>query len=302
MALSQKSLDHYAFCIQRWEKQIGVSGEAFIRTCLQQPAAVLKQLEQSGYQLSSQISMISALLWHLRAMTDEFHLYPFIKHRDYLQSLLALEVHERNGELSEKEKANYLDWKDIVRVYEKQIGRAEAMKKDMGGAWQDFVIVALYVLQPPIRADYGRMRVFLEAGDVPADFRDNYFVLYPDAKFVLWRYKNAGRGGVATVAEEHDVNGELLDVLTDWLSVNTTEWLLISRKGSGWGAMSENALSSRVRAIFRKWTGRTASINTLRHAFVSFVRAAGAGSEEKRDVAKKMMHHPLTSETYVRVR
>ncbi len=287
--------------------------------CLAQPAAVLHELETMDYQLSSKISMISALLWHLRPETDEFHLYPFIKHRDYLQSLLALQVHERKGGLSEKETANYLEWDAVQRVYgdmTKRVMRRIAVATGGVGAGagrgavaapsigelQDFVIVALYVLQPPIRADYGNMRVFLEAADVPTDFRDNYFVMYPDAKFVLWRYKNAGRGGLAAVADEHLVEGELLDVLTDWLSVNTTAWLLISKNGKGgWGPMSENALSSRVRAVFSKWTGRPASINTLRHAYVSFVREVGAGAEEKRDVARRMMHHPLTSETYVRV-
>jgi hypothetical protein len=295
--LSAKSIEHYTFCLQLWQKRIGLSGEAFVERCIKGADDVLAVLEQTDYQLSSKISMISALLWHLRPHTDEFQLYPFIKHRDYLQTLLALEVHKRKGGLSEKEQTNYMEWSMIRGVYDKMVGHTKRGMQE----WQDFVIVALYVLQPPIRADYGNMRVFLEAGDVPADFRDNYFVMYPDAKIVLWRYKNAGRGGLAATADEHAVSGELLDVLTEWLSRNTTEWLLVSRKGSGWGAMSENALSARVRAIFHRWTGRTASINTLRHAYVSFVRAAGAEAEEKRDVARKMMHHPLTSETYVRV-
>jgi hypothetical protein len=282
---------------------------AFLAACVQQPAAVLAILDKSHYTLSSKISMISALLWYIRSkqpVADEFQLYPYIKHRDYLQSLLSLEVHERKGGLSKKEETNYMEWNEICEVYSQIVKRMHETKRAVEmGELQDLVIVALYVLQPPIRADYGNMRVFLEGGDVPGDFRDNYFVLYPEPKFVLWRYKNAGRGGVAAEADEHTVKGELLDVLEDWLSKNGTPWLLISRIGSGgssgWGPMSENALSSRVRSIFRKWTGRTASINTLRHAYVSYVRELGAGTEEKRDVARRMMHHPLTSETYVRV-
>lgn len=287
---------------------------AFFAACLQQPATVLAMLDKSHYTLSSKISMISALLWYLRgqaAAVDEFQLYPYIKHRDYLQTLLSLEVHERKGGLSKKEESNYMEWSEICEVYSQMVKRVRETKRGVEmGELQDLVIAALYVLQPPIRADYGNMRVFLEAGDVPGDFRDNYFVLYPEPKFVLWRYKNAGRGGVAVEADEHVVEGELLDVLEDWLSKNGTQWLLISRVGSGgagagagvrWGPMSENALSSRVRSIFRKWTGRTASINTLRHAYVSYVREQGAGTDEKRDVARRMMHHPLTSETYVRV-
>lgn len=304
---SAKTLRHYQFCIGIWKKRIGDVGE-LTTVCLEQPASVLSVLDQMEYQLSSKISMISALLWHLRTTggkaVDEFRLYPYIKRRDYLQNALALEVHDREGGLSKKEESNYLSWKEILDVYVKMTDRITARGGVSGvgiGELQDFVIVALYVLQPPIRADYGNMRVFLEAGDVPGDFRDNYFVLYPDAKFVLWRYKNAGRGGLAKVAQEHQVEGELLDVLTDWLGRNACEWLLISRKGGCWGAMSENALSSRVRSIFHRWTGRTASINTLRHAYVTFVREEGAAADEKRDVARKMMHHPLTSETYVRV-
>jgi hypothetical protein len=305
ISMSAKTLAHYRFCVQTWEGLLSSSGTTFRNKCLHQPTVVLGGLDKTDYKLSSKISMISALLWFLRTgegeKPDEFHLYPYIKHRDYLQSLLALEVHERGGELSKKEMANYIHWETIREVYTKM---AKRVMRSEGGALdqlQDFVIVALYVLQPPIRADYGNMRVFLEEGDVPSDFRDNYFVLYPDAKFVLWRYKNAGRGGLATKADEHKVEGELLEVLEDWLCKNKTPWLLISRLGSGWRPMTENALSSRVRSIFKRWTGRAASINTLRHAYVSFLREGGAGTEEKRAAAQQMMHHPLTSETYVRV-
>jgi hypothetical protein len=305
MSYSAQTLKHYRFCISTLQSLSGLAKDSdFLCRCIAEPATILSLLTTSHYTLSSQISYISAILWFIRdkePQTDEFTLYPYIKHRDYLQSRLSLEVHERKGGLSEKEAANYIEWATIQGVYGRLVNHVGSRPKGEIGEWQDFVIVALYVLQPPIRADYGNMRVFLELSEVPTNFRDNYFVLYPDAKFVLWRYKNAGRGGVAAKADEHAVEGELLEVLEEWLCKNKTPWLLISRIGSGWRPMTENALSSRVRSIFRKWTGRAASINTLRHAYVSFLREGGAGANEKRTAAQQMMHHPLTSETYVRV-
>lgn len=265
---------------------------------------------QPPYQLSSLISMLSAVLWHLKTNVadcmgpeeplNEFHLYKYIEHRNYLQALLDKQVHERNGGLSCKEKKNYMSWPAIEKVFREKIAGIDVRSlKPSFDAIQDWVIASLYVLQCPTRADYARMRVFLTCEDVPGDFKDNYFTLDPPA-FTFWKYKNAGRGGVATTAHVNPVEGELLDILTDWLEVNDSDWLLVTRKGGELEPMTENALSLRVRSIFKRWTGRAASIGSLRHSFVSYLRDTNASATEKKAAAERMMHHPLTSETYVR--
>ena len=266
---------------------------------------------QPSYQLSSLISMMSAILWHMRTNVasclgadeslNEFHLFPYITHRDYLQAVLDTQIHDRKGDLSSKEKKNYLAWIDVENTYRKRMTGIGVRGLVPGfDAVQDFVIASLYVLQPPIRADYANMRVFLSSEEVPGDFRKNHFVLDPPM-FVLYEYKNAGRGGVAKEAHVNPVCEELRDILSDWLCVNPSDWLLITRKGRDEILpMTENALSSRVRSIFKRWIGRAASINTLRHAYVSHLRDTGAGVDTKRDVAAVMMHAVTTSEKYVR--
>jgi hypothetical protein len=323
--LSAKTTKHYAFCIGTIERICKTNRElvnesevdtAFPELYFTNPEGIVGALMsvRPAYQLSSLISMMSAILWHMRTNVadclgaeeplNEFHLYPYIQHRDYLQALHDKQVHERKGDLSSKERRNYLGWPAIEEVYRKKIAGIDVLGLKPGfDSVQDFVIASLYVLQPPIRADYAGMQVFLSVEEVPADFRENHFVLDPPM-FVLWKFKNAGRGGVAKEAHVNPVGEELRDILADWLTVNTSDWLLVTRKGKsetgGFTPMTENGLSVRVRSIFRRWTDVAASINTLRHAYASNLRDMGASAEEKKAAAASMCHHPLTSETYVR--
>jgi hypothetical protein len=319
--LSAKSIKHYTFCIAAIERLCKVNRElinesemdtAFPTLYFTNPEGVVGALmsAQPSYQLSSLISMMSAVLWHLKTNIadclgaeeplNEFHLYPYIQHRDYLQALLDKQTHERRGDLSSKEKKNYLSWPAVEKTYRERMTGVDVrgVKPSFDGI-QDLVVASLYVLQPPIRADYANMRVFLSAEEVPTDFRGNYFVLDPPM-FVLYDYKNAKHRDAKRKPLVNPVGEELRDILADWLSVNPTEWLLVTREGCGFRPMTENGLSVRVRSIFKRWTGVAASINTLRHAFASHLRDTGASAEEKKAVAAAMCHHPLTSEAYVR--
>jgi hypothetical protein len=323
--LSAKSIKHYTFCIATIERLCKANRElmnesemntAFPTLYFTNPEGVVGALmsAQPPYQLSSLISMISSVLWHMRVNVadclgadeplNEFHLYPYIQHRDYLQALLDKQTHERKGDLSSKEKKNYLSWPAVDTVYrDKMVGVDVRGLKPSFDAIQDLVVASLYILQPPIRADYANMRVFLSAEEVPADFRGNHFVLDPPM-FVLYDYKNAKHRDAKRKPLVNPVGEELRDILADWLTVNPTEWLLVTRIGKsetcGFRPMTENGLSVRVRSIFKRWTGVAASINTLRHAFASHLRDTGASAEEKKAVAAAMCHHPNTSEAYVR--
>jgi hypothetical protein len=319
--LSAKTTKHYAFCIGTIERICKTNRElmnesevdtAFPTLYFTNPEGIVGALmsAQPPYQLSSLISMLSAVLWHMKTNVadcmgpeeplNEFNLYPYIQHRDYLQALHDKQVHERKGDLSSKERRNYLSWPTIEKVFREKMAGVDILGlKPSYDAVQDFVIASLYVLQPPIRADFANMRIFLSEEEVPADFRENHFVLDPP-KIVLHKYKNAGRGGVAKEAHVNPVGEELRDILADWLTVNTSDWLLVTRKGCGFTPMTENGLSVRVRSIFRRWTGVAASINTLRHAYASNLRDTGASAEEKKAAAASMCHHVLTSEAYVR--
>ena len=119
--LSAKSIKHYTFCIATIERLCKVNRElmneseidtAFPTLYFTNPEGIVGALmsAQPPYQLSSLISMLSAVLWHMKTNVadclgaeeplNEFHLYKYIQHRDYLQVLHDKEVHERKGDLS----------------------------------------------------------------------------------------------------------------------------------------------------------------------------------------------------------
>ena len=262
-------------------------------------------LLNSNYKPTTVVSHLSAIIWRLRkAVSDKEE---GIEPLDiYIYILLQKEAHaardkheqETAGKLTKKEQENFLPWETILEVRSKM---EKALDIDKFNDFTDFIIVCLYTYNPPTRADYANMRVFVFDEDVPTDFKDNYCVVgSPTPRFVFWKYKTA-TGKEPAVNEIPD---ELVEILYKWLEVNTTEYLLVSKIGGGAAAtlepMKENTLCTRVRSIFKRWAGKEASINTLRHAFISYNSRFDQVITEKEENARKMMHSTSMADKYRR--
>jgi hypothetical protein len=88
----------------------------------------------------------------------------------------------------------------------------------------------------------------------------------------------------------------------DWLDINDSGYLLaVYRPGiKRFSPMSENCLSQRIKSIYKQWTSKSASINTLRHSFISYNTKDDYKLSEKRENASKMMHTPAMVDIYRR--
>ena len=201
--------------------------------------------------------------------------------------------------LSEREKKTYQTWDAIMNMY---YTMAKQLDRDNFNSFLEFVIISLYVLHPPVRADYANMRVFVDDSYVPDDFKENYCVLQTNPRFVFNQYKTAKKYGQTVV----NMNEELHDILLDWMSINPTDYLLVSyvQYKKEYKPYVESALCHRIPLIFKKYTNIPSTINTMRHSYITYIsnsEATLANLLTKKDNSTNMMHSLNMAEGYKRV-
>ena len=258
-------------------------------------------LIKTNYKHTTAVSLISAIIWRLRKAVEDKE--KGVEPIDiYIYTLLQKEAHETRdeieketaGKLTEKEEKNFIDWETVIETRSKM---EEVVDLTKYSDFMDFVILCLYTYNPPTRADYANMRVFIFDEDIPVDYSDNYCVIdSPKPRFVFWKYKTATGKEPAII----DMPDELVEIIFKWLEVNPSDYLLASKTGDKYTPMAENTLCMRVRSIFKRWTGKAASINTLRHAFVSYNSRNDQIIKEKEENARKMMHSSSMADKYRR--
>ena len=279
-------------------------------TLINCPIEVFTMLN-SCYKTTTVVSALSSIIWSLRTSVNnkeagveplDIYIYILLQRQSF-DKRQEYEV-ETGGKLTDKEQKNFINWETVLETRNKM---EEALDVTNFSDMIDFVIIALYTYNPPTRADYANMRVFVFDEDVPTDFKDNYCIVCgPSPRFVFWKYKTAS-GSEPTI---NSIPSPLIDILLTWLEINTSNYLLVSRVGSGSGSgagdtftykpMEENTLCMRIRNIFKRWTGKAASINTLRHAFISHNSRNDQIIKEKEENARRMMHSTSMADKYRR--
>jgi hypothetical protein len=257
------------------------------------------------YEQPTLINFISAILWQLSNTIGLKYSEDYInsikeKYKVYGKTIKEAIERSRIGkefELTEREKKTFMKWEDVLQFYQNM--KTNVNKSDYNN-FLEFVIVSLYVLHPPARADYGNMRVFIDDSQIPLNYSDNYCVLQTNPRFVFNKYKNVKYKGTNVV----NIDPELHNILLDWMEINESDYLLSSyfKTKKEYNVFSEGALCRRLSLIFKKYTKIPVSINTLRHSFISYnSKHEMENYSKKQDVANKMMHTPSMAEKYRRM-
>lgn len=159
--------------------------------------------------------------------------------------------------LTEKQKENWVSQDELKNIYnqlEKE-GKALLLKDKLTKREfqhiQDYVILSLYVLIEPRRLlDYTEMKIDNYDKD-----KDNY---YEKNKFVFNVYKTAKHFG----KQEIPIPKKLSLLLNKFNKFNPTDYLLID--------VNNNKLAvSQLQQRLNKILGRKASVNILRHSFLT---------------------------------
>lgn len=164
---------------------------------------------------------------------------------------------QNDQEKTESQKENWVEQAELKKIYEEldKDTRGLLSKTELKPAefqrLQNFIILSLYVLQGPRRLqDYTEMK--LKNIDIK---KDNYI---DKTNLVFTTYKTAKFLGT----EKIKLNPKLQFILNKWKKLNDNEYLLIGSTGK---KFSSSQLQQRLNSIL----GRKASVNILRHSYLS---------------------------------
>ena len=132
-----------------------------------------------------------------------------------------------NNEATEKGKANFVPWSEIVERRDEMIRRAPT-----GTGMMEVVIVAMHTMIPPARSDYGKLRVYRPPHDPEprsdAAVEPNRIVWTTtngahNMHMVLNEYKTRNKKGVAY---EADLPADLTTLLVRSLEAQPRKYLV----------------------------------------------------------------------------
>jgi hypothetical protein len=229
---------------------------------LQDTEAIEKRLEK--YTDNTKRTFYIAIVTYLPEK-NKFRKY-------YYDKMMELNKAGReNTEKSEKQTENWMSQEEVRAVWEKLKTEAEPLlrKKKFSDAetnlLQSYVILSLYVMQPPRRSmDYTQMMV-VPMYDDNMDKAFNYLSL-KEKKFYFNNYKTAG----TYKTQSQDIPEDLFAILKKFRKTG----LLLTKNDKA-------VTSPQMTDILNKIFGKKISVSMLRNIFLSSKHSDGAKELEK---------------------
>jgi hypothetical protein len=284
--LSEKSVKSYTACLNKLKTGLSCDEEGF-----KDHKKVIDWIEGQGYSLNTKKLYYIALVSLLTRKNDTTFDACVEEFRKKMMGYNAEQqnIYE-NQEMTEKEKAKYSSWAEILELREKLWGLVEDY-----WSFQDYMILCLYTMIPPLRLDFAEMQVLSSEQD-NENQTGNYLVLGKSSKFVLQDYKTSKKYGKLEIA----IPKPLQKVLEYWRTTFApdAEYLLFARTGE---PMNDACLGNLVRTLFMKHLGKPTGITMLRHAFVNQERAGDKKLRRQQEIARLMAHSVGMNVLYRRV-
>ena len=255
---------------------------------LNNPSKIIQYIQNLKFANSTKKTYLCAIINHYR--NDAILNKNLSQLNDYFSVLRGLADKKAESQtLTDAQKANFVTWEDIQANQ-----KAWASEVDWAGdisTIRDFVIMSLYTLNDPVRADYGRMRVAYHK-PIPVDSEDNWLVWGKTKKsrvFVFNDYKTSAVYGKVKIP----VSLPLQEVLEKWFAVDIPHDFILS------GTYTPNALVKRLRVITERRLGKKVGINIFRHSRVTHELEGQKTILEKKPLAMNMLHSTATQEKYL---
>jgi 23S rRNA pseudoU1915 N3-methylase RlmH len=215
-------------------------------------------------KLNTQKNYLSAVIVALDAMDDKKYEDELTEYRDYLDKLNKAYQEELNeNKKTEEQEENWVSMKNLKKVmnsYKSDLSDRNVFKKEKGSLTkkqmdilQMWVVANLYLHDdnPPIRLDYGNMKIISENDYNDLNDEDletnNYLVVKSRTNkfFHFGNFKTKKSHGTKKIPVGRILNS----VLNIWLKHNDTDHLLIDSRGN---AMSSNQLSKYITTNWKK--------------------------------------------------
>ena len=264
-----------ASTLKQYAMRINILAKAGVD--IKTPDDVFAWLEANGHGLSSQKVYIAAIQNALGEASPPAY-------REKIKALFkVIKEKEDKQLLTEKQQENFVKWTDLAAV---QTQLAEQEKTI--AQWKQYLVVSLYTLTAPVRADYGAMEVHTRRDKSRTE---NELIWNSKPTFIFRKYKTAkGYGEV-----EFPVPKPLVNVIKGWFDVlgGVPTYLL------GDTAMTPNAFAVYIARTFKVYTGKEVGVSLIRHAYITHVYPSLRSLAKKQELARKMLHSTDRQERYI---
>lgn len=265
-SISDNTMDLYAGIIKRVEEQFGYEYTA---------DEVIPWIHSKFTNNNTIKNYLIALIYFAKG--SEYDKY----YKLFLEVRKKLTKSEKSQVLTQKQSEQFVSWSELQKMYKD----AEYMFKQGKMPLDKLVLLALYTLTDPVRADYGNMAYITTPKQLREIDKDkNYCYLGPGAKFIFQEYKTAksyGRRDIKIPAK-----------LSKLLKQHLLEGATAVFHGT------ENALVIALRRLTKDLTGKVVGVNLFRHARITNLYESNPSIEEKEKLAYNMLHSAFEGERY----
>jgi hypothetical protein len=185
--------------------------------------------------------------------------------------------------LTEKQQQNFVKWPELMAVQERLAHMAKTVSQ-----WKQFLVVSLYTLNPPVRADYGEMEVHTRRDKSRTG---NELIWNAKPVFIFRKYKTAKTYGVV----ELPISKPLVEVIRQWFEHlgGVPKYLL------GETASSSNTFAVYVAETFKRYTGKDVGVSLIRHSYITHKFPSLRTIAQKQKNATQMLHSRDLQEKYI---
>jgi len=247
------------------------------------PKAMLKRIENAYQKLQTRKAMVSAVKaifkYNPELKTEyEPHLQ---KWTDYFRTIdRAITQRVATAEPTEREIMNWVEWKDVLKK-----------QQDMGLTEYGSIphlLVSMYSLIEPVRADYGVVHIIYTDDDVEKVPPESNYILMShnpgESKLVLHSYKTSKKYGTF----ERSLPDQLVNIIAASLAKEPREYLFVDESGNPYAR--KNSYTRFANRTFERIFGKKFTISLMRHSFVSSIDFNESTPLELMKHSRNMMH------------
>jgi hypothetical protein len=276
--LSPSSNKQYTYMISLLEKKL----ETGIVDILKRPQRYINIIQKNYTQLQTQKAFLCAICNLLKQEENKQH--PQTSVWCGYCAKVNQQVRDRyeEGMASSNQQDTYIPWTDITNKLQELHKTSYASKEHL--------LLAMYVLEPPKRQDYGDVLIITDSSVKVANPKQNYVLLAttsenkPKATLFMRSYKTDKKYGELVL----DLDNKLAKVIAASILLQPRKYLFESRGGKPY---TDTAFAKFTSRTFEKLFKKGVTVNTLRHSIIKHYYENPTTSHKDRvELSRRMCH------------
>ena len=236
-------------------------------------------VKEKGLGESAEKQHLSAIKWYL---TKENKPFPNAYQKRIDELYGKQNEQDTKQELKPKLLEKFVPYDKLMEAQKKLADNTDKTEKQ----WVDYVVASLYTLNPPLRNEFGDMKVFKRRD---TRRKGNEMIWSKKPVIIMREYKTNGTTGQVEIP----ISKELREVIASWFSHlgGIPPYVLGTKYG--------DTASLKLIASAFGTTGKFVGIDNLRHSYIQHhLPAIATNLEKRRILADRMLHSVDTQLKY----